>query len=200
VRRTLGVFVSAFCLLSLSAAAPADASVIDFETFLDSQTVTNQIAGVTLSSTVVLSAGLSLNDFEFPAHSGTNVVIDDIGPIWMHFASPLSAFSGYFTYITPVTVDAFDASFHLLGSVTSAFSSNTALSGNAGSVPNEFLEVASGSKIALIRISGLPDGSSFTLDDVTLTSSSVAEPATLALLLLGGVGLARRRLARRTKG
>ncbi len=198
MRRTLGVFISAFCLLSLSA-APAGASVIDFETFSDSQAVTNQIAGVLLSSTVVLSAGLSLNDFEFPAHSGKNVAIDDIGPIWMRFASPLAAFSGYFTYITPVTVDAFDASFNLLASVTSAFSSNRALSGDPGSVPNEFLEVTSASKISMIRISGLPDGSSFALDDVALTPR-IPEPATMTLLLLGGVAFAGRRLTRRIKG
>jgi hypothetical protein len=178
--------------------APAGASVIDFETFLDLQNVTTQIAGVTISSTVVLSAGLSLNEFDFPAHSGTNVAIDDIGPIWMHFASPLAAFSGYFTYITPITLSAFNASFDLLDSATSAFSANTALSGSPGSSPNEFLEVAPGSQISWIRISGKPTGSSFTLDDATLTPS-VPEPATLALLLLGGVGFARHRLARRTR-
>jgi hypothetical protein len=59
------------------------ASIINFETFLDgsaipdSTNITNQFPGLTFSNTTVITAGMSLNEFEFPPHSGVNAVFDD---------------------------------------------------------------------------------------------------------------------------
>ena len=98
---------------------------------------------------------------------------------------------GFFTYTTQLTLTAFDGSNTNVSSVTSAFGSNPALSGDVGSAPNEHLSVAFAAGIDHITITGDPSGASFTLDDLTFTptSTAVPEPATLMLLASGLAGL-----------
>lgn len=133
-RSPKGFLLSAIIVLSTvigaSITAQADPVVLDFEGFTDSTAVTNQYAGLVFTNATVLTAGISLNEFEFPPHSGSNVVFDDGGPMSISFTSPVAGFSGYFTYTVPITITASDASNNLLGSVTSLFSSNLALSGD----------------------------------------------------------------------
>ena len=59
----------------------AGAAVIDFEILASLESVTSQFAGLTFSNSTTLTAGISLNEFDFPPHSGDNVVSDDGGPI-----------------------------------------------------------------------------------------------------------------------
>jgi len=197
VRHTLGCFATILCVC-LGAPLEVSADVIDFESLADSQSVTNQFVGLTFLNTVALSAGIGLNEFEFPPRSGINVVLDDGGAISISFASAVAGVGGYFTYLTPVTLAAYDSSNQLLGSVSSAFSSNVALSGDGGSSPNEFLQLL-GSEISSVTISGDPQGFSFTLDDLTVKPArdTVPEPAILSLVLMGGAGIARRASTRR---
>ena len=180
-------------LMALPSAVFATTLTIDFESLSDGDGVTNQFPGVTFSNARVLTAGSSLNEFEFPPHSGSNVVFDDGGPISIGFNSPILSIGGYFTYLTPLMLTAFDANHIVLGSIASAFSSN---SGDAGSSPNELLQFSSGLGISSVIFAGNPLGGSFTLDDVTLTSlpqtTAVQEPATLSLVLIGGAGILRR--------
>jgi hypothetical protein len=198
VRRISAVFVLAFCLLSLSAAS-AGASVIDFESLAEDQSVANHIPGVMFQGAVVVSSIGALDYFNYPPHSGSNVAIDEFGPIWMFFTNPISDFGGYFTYSERLELSAYDKAFNKLGSVTSAFSSNRLERGEPGSAPNEYLSIAAFKGISMVRISGAPDGGSFTVDDVTLTPR-IPEPATMSLLILAGVGFAGRRLTRRIRG
>src|SRR5689334_24513835 len=82
-------FVIIFSLLV--AAGSADAGVIDFEGLADEDLVTTQFSalGATFSGqTVVLQAGSSLNELEFPPHSGVNVASSDLGQINVAFAAP----------------------------------------------------------------------------------------------------------------
>jgi hypothetical protein len=72
-------------------------TTIDFESLADSDSVTNQFPGLTFSHTTVLTAGVSLNELEFPPHSGGNVVLDDGGPITIAFTTPQGEVSGFFT-------------------------------------------------------------------------------------------------------
>jgi len=188
-------------LLFLQLSAQAGTVFVDFETLpdsspiIDSTSITTQFPGLTFTDTTVISAGISLNEFEFPPHSGTNVAFDDGGPISIAFDSPITSFSGYFTYDEPLTLSAFDASDDQLTTATSLFSSNDALSGDTGSSPNEFLQVTSDLGISSITITGDPAGSSFVMDDVSITSAA-PEPTSLFLFVTGalGIGALRRKL------
>lgn len=185
-----------FCAGTL-ACAPAAALTIDFETLADGELLTSQFAGLGFTNAVALQAGFSLNDFEFPPHSGSVVIADDGGPIGVAFAAPVLQVGAYFTYTSPVTLTAFDALDQVLGSATSAYVSNLALSGDAGSSPNELLQLAFATGIARLTLSGDPLGASFVVDDLSFTPKAVAipEPATALLALAGLVGLlAGRRL------
>src|SRR5258707_9878441 len=99
-----------FTLILLSQdLARADTVFLNFESLVDSDIVTNQFSGLTFQNTIVLTSGTSLNEFEFPPHSGSNVVSDNNGPITIVFASPIVSFSGYFTYAEPLALTGFDA-------------------------------------------------------------------------------------------
>jgi hypothetical protein len=162
----------------------ADISTIDFEAFPDGTSITTQFPGLTFTNTTVITAGIGLNELEFPPHSGINVAFDDSGPISIAFASPISSFSGYFTYVEPLTLAAFGATNDQVATVTSLFSSNDALFGDPGSSPNEFLQMSSLIGISSVTITGDPGGSSFVLDDISYTAQT-PEPSYLALILVG---------------
>jgi hypothetical protein len=196
---TVCLSLVALCTTATASAAPI---VIDFESFNDFDLVTTQIPGITFSDTAALQAGVSLNELELPPHSGTAVAFDFGGPISIMFDVPVYGVGGYFTHLVPVSLEAFDASNNSLGVVTSAFSDNLALSGDAGSSPNEFLQFSSSAGIESIVITGDPFGGSLTLDDLTI--EPVPEPATLGLVMAGAIAaLRKRRVAsfrgRRTK-
>jgi hypothetical protein len=187
---------SPFLLLMLSCGSlflRADPIVIDFEGLNDGDSVTTQFAGVTFSDAAVLTAGISLNELEFPPHSGSNVVYDAGGPMTIAFAAPILSFGGYFTYAEALSLDAFDASSDLVASTSSAFDSNLALSGDPGSSPNEFLEVTFATGISSVTITGDPAGGSFVLDDATITPfgspATVPEPGTSVPLAVAAIAL-----------
>ncbi len=192
----------AFSLLLLFAAAPifAGTIVIDFEGLTDSTILANQYPGVTFSNAIILTSGISLNEFEFPPHSGTNVASDNGGPMSVSFLSPAQSFGGYFTFGEPLMLDAFGAANTLLASATSPFPNNEALSGLPGSSPNEFLQVSSASGISRVTITGDPAGGSFALDDATYSTTAAAmpEPSSWVLLLSGSMILAMLRWRKRS--
>ena len=177
----------------------ADMMVLDFEGFPDSTSLTTEYPGVTFSDATVISAGITLNEFELPPHSGTNAAFDDGGPMTISFTSLVLSFGGYFTYYKPLTLQAFDAGHAQVASVTSAFSINVGCDpgplcfGDPLSSPNEFLQVTFPSGISSVTITGDPAGTSFVLDDATIgtATSSVPEPSSLILLLsvLGGMAI-----------
>ena len=167
---------------SLVSAVPI---IIDFEALADSEAVTTQFTGLTFANATALTVAISLNEFEFPPRSGANVVLDDGGAISITFASLAQSFGAYFTYSSAITVKAFDGAANLLTSATSGFSTNSALSGDAGSSPNEFLNVAING-IKRIVIEGDPNGGSFVMDDVVYEQASngggtTPEPGTILL-------------------
>ena len=192
------VLILAAVLWLFPLVASAAPIVINFDSLSDLDPITTQFLGLTFSDATVLSAGVSLNEFEFPPKSGTNVAFDDSGPMAIAFTSPIFSFGGYFTYLEPLTLTAFDALNNSVATATSAFSSNLALSGDAGSSPNEFLQVLVAGGISRVLIAGNPAGGSFTLDDATVTApTSVPEPSTFTLVALGGLFV--RRAARRRR-
>ncbi len=186
--------------LSAAEAAPV---TYDFEQFSDSNTLTGQISGLSFVNAMVLTSGVSLNDFEFPPASGANVLIDDGGPMEILFSSPVFSVGAAFTYSTSLSFSIFDAANGLLGTVNSTFSDNRALSGT-GPV-NEVLSLSNFSgAISRIVISGDAQlGGSFVMDDLTVdfgTANPVPEPFTLALVAgLLGIGVLPGGWMRRTR-
>jgi hypothetical protein len=175
-------------LLALGVVAtPAPGETIGFEGFPDSTILTTQSPGLTFTNAIILTSGISLNEFEFPPHSGVNVVSDNNGPMTIDFSSLITSFSGYFTYLEPLTLDAFNASDTEVATATSKFSNNTACLGgppcfgDPGSSPNEFIELGFAGGISSVTITGDPLGGSITMDDMSY-SSAVPEPNTRALL------------------
>jgi PEP-CTERM motif len=184
------------CLLGLTtllgrSSAEAAPITINFDSLAEFSSVGNQIAGLTFSNALVLTAESSLNDLDFPPASGPNVIVDE-GPMSIAFANQIYSFSGFFTYVAPVTLTFFDASNTLLGAVTSQFLENYASSGNN---PNELLQFTSPAGIASVLLT-------FVLDDLTFDTAKpgptpVPEPGTFMLLVTGGLAVGLRRLRER---
>jgi hypothetical protein len=192
--RSLGV-VLAWCLLLSGQLGRA--ATINFDSLADSIVITNQFAGsgAVFQNTIVLTAGLGLNEIEFPPHSGTNVAADNGGPISVTFSTPQTAVSAYLTYTAPITISAFDLSNNSLGSVSSP-SGCPANFTSSGCTPNLFLELVGIGPISTVTITGNSTGGSFVMDD--LTFSSVPEPFSTSLVFVGfGVLFAARCRARR---
>src|SRR4051812_48787774 len=97
-----------FPLLILLASQCAFSDTIDFETFSDFDAITNQISGLIFSNSVVFSSGLSLNDLDFPPHSGSNVIVNSGSVLSIDFSDSITSFAGFFTYTSDVTLLAFD--------------------------------------------------------------------------------------------
>jgi hypothetical protein len=188
----------------LGSSTPAAALPIDFEAVEDvfgtGVVVDAQFAadGVTFSNALALTAGISLNEFDFPPRSGQTAVSDFGGALAIDFSTPFYGVEAFFTYFAPLTMQAFDASGALIGQTNSLFASNLAFGGDLGATPNERLAFSSSVAIARVVITGDPFGGSFLMDDFnairTPPSTAVPEPHTLTLLALGvGAAAVRRR-------
>lgn len=179
------ISVVVLCAAGAIPLAQAAPMVYGFDAFNDGDFVTSLGGGVTLSNAQALQSGASLNEFEFPPRSGSNVVFDNGGPITINFASSVISVGAYFTYGSGLTFSAYDSANVLLGMDVADYFANTALSGDAGSSPNEFLSFDSaGGLIARVVITGDLLGASFTLDDLTIDAgTAVPEPQTMALVL-----------------
>jgi hypothetical protein len=172
--RTIGLSKLAQVIVLAGCASPGlSAATIftDFEGIPDGMPFVSQLGGYTFANAVVLSAQLSLNEVDFPPHSGVNVIGDIGGPI--SITGYAQSFSGFFTYSTPLTIDGFDAGGILRVTAMSQFPENFTSSG-IGS-PNELISISYPAGLQTITITGDPNGTSFALDDVTLTTP---EPAT----------------------
>lgn len=173
-------------LVVLPSSVMAAPILIDFENLSDGDALTNQIAGFNFVNAVTLTAGISLNEFEFPPLSGTNVIFDMGGPMRIDFSAGVTSVSAYITYLAPIVMTAFDSGGTILGTTHSQFGNNLALSGQLGSTPNELIALAF-DDIAYVTIAGDSAGGSFTLDNLTAdTVDSVPEPGVLSLAVTGG--------------
>jgi hypothetical protein len=177
-----------FFLCTLASPLYSNQITVNFEGFADGTAITTQYAGLIFSNATIATSGVSLNEFEFPPKSGVNVAIDNGGPITIAFSTAVSSFDAFFTYSVPLTLDAFNSSNTLVDSANSLFSNNEGLSGVPGSSPNKLMQVSSSGGISSVEILGAPSGGSFTIDDVTFTTS-VPEPSSLILALAGSAVL-----------
>jgi len=159
--RIARIFIAALCVTAPTLHAQ---TLLNFESLNDGDLVTTQFTGVTFSNAQTLTAGFSLDDLEYPAHSGKNVITDNSGPIALIFSSPISAFSGYFTHSKAITVAAFNGGGTQVA-VTSSSHDNAAVSGD-GTPPNELLSL-SATSIAKVVITGNATGNSVVADDLS---------------------------------
>ena len=184
------LLVGPFVMGDLLGGRPAAAVTLDFETVDDLAVVTTQFAGVTFGNTLALVSGAeggTLNELEFPPHSGATVVIDLFGAITIAFDTPVAAASGFFTDTAPVTITAFDALLAPVATATSDFDRNTVVQGEPGSAPNELIELTFAAGISSLTVQGAVNGMSFTLDDFTFIPRRplvAAEPPMAALFVL----------------
>jgi hypothetical protein len=193
--------ISVLLAFVFSGVPSARSSLITFEGFGDSTPISNQYGGfgVAFTGATILTAGISLFESEFPPKSGANVVYDDGGPLNILFSAPVQQVEAYFTYATKLTLSFFDNADVSVGSITSTFSSNMGLSGDAGSISNELFGLTYLPGIARLTIAGDILGSSFVMDDLNFTPVtetvpgpepvSVPEPDLLILLGSGLAGL-----------
>ncbi len=185
--KRFGVFL--FAVASLVASARGS-TILDFEGIADGTSVDSiyLLQGAQFTNALVISAGISLNELEFPPHSGQNVATDSGGLITITFAAPVTSFSAYFTYSTTLQLAAFDASSLQVDSANSAFTQNFVSSGNA---PDELIALSYAAGFDSVTITGDPAGGSFVMDDVVYDTSStppvsvVPEPGGIALASLG---------------
>lgn len=164
-------------LLWVALAAPAvQATTLDFEGFGDNTALVNQIPGFTFTDATIYSAGLSLNDVDFPPHSGINVVTALNSAVNIAFATPQSFVSAFFSFGDALTLVARDAGNNILTTVNSV----------GATVLGDWEQISV--SIANISSLSISSASPFTLDDLT-----VPEPSSLALAAVGlaGMGLKR---------
>jgi len=197
--------VLAVGLALLIPAAGASLINVDFEAFNDGDILTTQIPGVVFQNLMVVTAGISLNEFDFPPHSGQNAAVNTAGTVIISFPTyPATSFLGFFTYTEQLTIQGFDASNQPVGSVMSAFSDNIACLGTSGgtcpadpgSSPNEVLQLSSPIPFSSVRITGTDAGVGFVVDDLSI-SIQTPEPSGLLLMAAGGALLA---IGRRVTG
>lgn len=146
--------------------ASATSLPITFEGIADGTSVgsTYSSDGLTFSNATVLTAGISLNEVEFPPHSGLNVATDDGGLVTISFSSPVDSFAGFFTYTQTLNLIAFDASNVQVAAAASLFNENFTSSGNP---TNELIQIAFAGGFSSLTIAGDPAGGSFVMDDLT---------------------------------
>ena len=182
-------------LLAVPAAGVHSAPVVlDFESLADSTSLTTQLVGFTFSNARVLQSGMTLNNLDFPPKSGVNALVDEGGAVGVRFDTPVLSVGAFLTYVTPITLTAYDSLDNVLATVTSLYGNNGALAGEPGSRPNEWLQLSlAATSITRVEFRGSATGTSFILGDLVVDAggpSPVPEPHSLALVL-GAMYLAR---------
>ena len=147
------------------------AVTLDFEDLSEATLVTDQYLslGVSFDHAIILTAGVNLDDYDYPPLSGSNVLSDFGGPIAMTFSAPINSVSLHTTYGLPLTISIFGTDGTLVDELSTAFASNSSISGDSGSQPNELITYTYSSGIGAVVLTGAASGQSFVLDDLSVT-------------------------------
>jgi len=164
----------------------AHAGYVDFEGFADNDSISTQISGLTFSDATALTAGVTLNEIEFPPHSGSNVIAVFGGTLTISFNAPINLVSGYISYATATgaTLSLYDINNALLAD---AFFPAPAAQNNI--VSNQFISFSiSGIQAMAVSLDG---NNPFTFDDLAF----IPEPASHMLIAIGILGICMSRLS-----
>jgi hypothetical protein len=187
--RVVSWIAVAAVLLVGSSAQAIQFHFIDFEDLTDLTSITNQYASqhATFSNAMILTSGSSLNEIDFPPHSGSNVAYNNFGVMRIDFGSTAYDWSAFFTYNAGVSVKVWDEFDNLLGTTTSAYSENYTTSANP--FANEQLSFSSASGFRAITIEGFAGSGDIVMDDMSYSMAdapaAVPEPGTLVLFASG---------------
>ncbi len=104
-------------LLASTSIAEATPVLLDFEDIPDCTSVGDYYSsyGVHFNNAISLTAGFSLNEFDFPPSSGDVAIGDDWAPIEITFDNFTQDIFANFTYGSQLTFSAYDATASLIG-------------------------------------------------------------------------------------
>lgn len=176
--------IFAVLVLSLQFGATASAGFVDFEIFSDSDMPTTEIPGLVFTNATVLAAGASLNEIDFPPHSGTNVVAA-LDSLTVSFDMPINLVGGFFSYADAAGVN---LSLYDINNMLLADAFFAAPPGLSNIVSNQFVSLgASNIHTMVVSLNSSILDNPFTLDDLTYTY--ISEPATVLLISLGLIAI-----------
>lgn len=190
-RFSVGLMLAA--VLSFATAAPV---TLDFESLPDQLVVGNEYAGLGLSmvhGALSLTAGFSLNEVDFPPHSGVVALGNELtsSPLELLFSTPTNGLSAWFTYSAPLSIMSYaiDGT-TLLGTVSSLSSSNFGRS--------ELIDFGF-SNVGRVVIQS---ADYYILDDLRFDSHAAPEPTSLGLVAfaLAAAGMTASRSRRPSAG
>jgi hypothetical protein len=160
---------------------------INFESLPDSSdvgTFYQASYGLTFQSTIALTAGFSLNEFDFPPHSGVMAIGDNVendgDPMILTFTHSVNSLSAYFVYGSTLTFSAYDKDGLLLGTYV------TPEDTHLGS--DQLIELPF-SHFQTLNISG-ETANSFIMDDLTFSADetrSVPDGGNTLVLFCGAL-------------
>ena len=155
----------------------AGAITIDFEAVPDSTEVGDFYAssGIHFADAVALTAGISLNEFDYPPHSGSVAVADDGSPIIVTFDQPVGNISAWFAHSEQLNFTAYSAGGGTIGTYVDPTISNL---GSDELISLNFSGVSS------LEISAT-DPSTYIMDDLSFEQmgQSVPDTASTSFLL-----------------
>ena len=160
------IFSLAF--LCLPVVAWSQAGLVDFESMAEGQPVAAQVNGITFTNATVLQAAASLNEVEYPPHSGSKVACDVGGPMTINFTTPVGSITGFFTHQKSITIQGIG----VLGNALEKVSSSASILSSSESLTANF----SGPTSKII-ITSDPGGSSFTVDDLSFSNYNFPPPS-----------------------
>jgi hypothetical protein len=145
------------------------AVVVNFEGFSDGALLVSEVPGLTFSGGTVLSAGIGLNELDYPPTSGSNVLAALSGPLSLDFGAP-TAVSAYMVVGEQLSISAFDEFDQLLAT------HNTPFAANLGAPQLFDFSWAGASRYSL------QSTQAFVIDDLNFAAvPAIPEPSTFAL-------------------
>jgi hypothetical protein len=185
--RRPGLTSLASLIALVATALPAHALFIDFESLALDEVVESQFAAdqVVFDNAIIVVAGISLNEFDFPPASGSNVITGlDPGALGVSFLQPAQHVRVQLTTAELVAVRYYDASSALLGEILVA--------ANLGG--NTLVDFAASSPlISEIAIASVLGGNAFSLtaDDLEVSfEGAIPEPSGFVAMACGFAVLA----------